>query len=266
MGYLLNPKYENIKTEKDQNALWIILNRPLQHNAINEALITELSEALDAAEKNTNVRSIVITGAGDKAFSAGVDLTMFSSITPAQAEELARMGQKAFAKIEELSKPVIAGINGLALGGGLELALACDFRVASEKAELGFPEINFGLIPGWGGAQRLARIVGMPKTKEMVMIGNRIMAAEALKIGLVNQVVNSKVFHEKTAEFAQNFSKKSPVALKYVKQAVNFGSQMPLEAGLRLEASLLGLATSTDEFKKALEDFKSRKKSAQEEK
>ncbi len=253
-------KYESIKLEKKQNALWIILNRPSKLNAINEALIAELSDALDSAEKDSSVRCVVITGAGDKAFSGGADLTMFSSVTPTKAEEIARMGQKTFTKIEELPKPVIAGINGFALGGGLELALACDIRVASENAELGCTEVTLGLIPGWGGTQRLVRIVGLAKTKEMVMLGIKLKADEALKIGLIHQVAYPKTLQNKITDLAESLCQKSPIALKYAKQVINFGSQVPLDIGLRLEATLFGLTASTNEFKEALEIFKSKNK------
>lgn len=266
MGYLLSAKHETIKLEKSKNVLWIILDRPSKLNAFNEALIAKLNVALDEAENDSTVRCVVITGAGDKAFSAGADLDVLSTMTPTKAEEFARMGQKTFAKIEELSKPVIAGINGYALGGGLELALACDFRIASENAELGCSEITFGLIPGWGGTQRLVRIIGVARTKELLLLDNVIKTDEALKIGLINHVVASKIFHKKTAEYAENLCNKSPTALKYIKHAVNFGGQMPFDAGFRLEASLMGLTVSSDEFKKAVKNFKTRKQPASEEK
>lgn len=250
--------YENIKLEKSKNVLWIVLNRPLKLNTFNEELIAELNVALDEAENDAEVRCVVLTGAGDKAFSAGADLNVLATMTSIEAEKFSRIGQRTFAKIEELSKPVIAAINGYALGGGLELALACDFRLASENAELGFSEINLGLIPGWGGTQRLTKIIGLAKTKEMLMLGTRLKAHEALKIGMINQVVKTKDLHQKITELAENLCSKSPSALKYVKQAVNFESRISTE-GYRLEANLFCSAFQTDEFKESLKNFKSKK-------
>jgi enoyl-CoA hydratase/3-hydroxyacyl-CoA dehydrogenase len=177
-----------------------------------------------------------------------------------KAEEFSRAGQKTFGKIEEMSKPVIAAINGFALGGGLELALACDFRIAAEHAELGSPEIMLGLIPGWGGTQRLVRIVGLAKAKEMVMTGVRLKADEALRIGLVSKVVHYEKLKDEVRELTKKLSDGPPVALKYAKHALNFGSQVPLETGLRLEAGLMGLSFSTEDLKEGVEALMSKRK------
>jgi enoyl-CoA hydratase/3-hydroxyacyl-CoA dehydrogenase len=252
--------YETVKVEREESVLWIILNRPHRLNAFNDVLMEELADALDTAEKDPSVRCVVITGEGDRSFSAGADVTMFPKATPVKAEEFSRMGQKVFSKIEEMSKPVIAAINGFALGGGLELALACDFRIAAEHAELGSPEINLGLIPGWGGTQRLARIVGLAKAKEMVMLGNRLKAEEALKIGLVHKVVHFEKLRDEVRELAKKLSEGPPVALKYAKFALNFGSQVPLDAGLRIESGLMALTFSTEDLKEGVEAFMSRRK------
>jgi enoyl-CoA hydratase/3-hydroxyacyl-CoA dehydrogenase len=159
-----------------------------------------------------------------------------------------------------MSKPVVAAINGFALGGGLELALACDFRIAAEHAELGSPEIALGLIPGWGGTQRLVRIVGLAKAKEMVMLGIRLKADEALKTGLVHKVVNYEKLKDEARALAQKLADGPPLAMKYAKQAVNFGTQVPLEVGLRLESGLMGLTFSTEDLKEGLEAFMARRK------
>jgi enoyl-CoA hydratase/carnithine racemase len=160
------------KLKEEQNLLWIILNRPHRLNAFNDVLMEELADALDVAEKDPSIRCLIITGEGDRAFSAGADVTAcFQRLHQFLLKNSQGLGQKVFGKIEEMSKPVIAAINGFALGGGLELALACDFRIAAEHAELGSPEIGLGLIPGWGGTQRLVRIVGLARAKEMVMLG-----------------------------------------------------------------------------------------------
>lgn len=256
----MSKAYDAIKIEREPNILWIILNRPQRLNAFNNVLMEELSDILDTAEKDPTVRCIIITGDGDTAFSAGADVTTFPRATPVSAEEFSRAGQKVFSKVEEIPKPVIAAINGYALGGGLELALACDFRIAAEHAELGSPEIVLGLIPGWGGTQRLVRIVGLPMAKEMVMLGTRIKADEALKKGLVNKVVHYDKLRDEVREMAKKLSAGPPLALKYAKHAINFGTQVPLDAGLRLEASLVGLAFSTEDIKEGLEAFMSRRK------
>jgi enoyl-CoA hydratase/3-hydroxyacyl-CoA dehydrogenase len=256
----LSKAYETVKVEREEKILWIILNRPHRLNAFNDVLIEEIADALDTAEKDPSIRCIVIMGDGDRAFSAGADVTMFPKATPVKAEEFSRMGQKVFGKIEEMSKPVIAAINGFALGGGLELAIACDFRVAAEHAELGSPEIALGLIPGWGGTQRLARLIGLPKAKEIVMLGNRLKADEALKVGLVNKVVHFEKLRDEVREMAKKLSDGPPVAMKYAKQALNFGTQVPMDTGLRLEAGLMGLTFSTDDLKEGLEAFMARRK------
>jgi len=256
----LSKSYETVKLERDQSTLWIILNRAHRLNAFNDVLIEELGDALDTAEKDPTVKCVVITGEGDRAFSAGADVTMFSKATPVKAEEFSRAGQKTFSKIEEMSKPVIAAINGYALGGGLELAMACDFRVAAEHAELGNPEISLGLIPGWGGTQRLVRLIGLPRAKEIIMLGTRLKAEEALKIGLVNKIVNYEKLKDEAREMANKLAEGPPVAMKYAKHAVNFGTQVPLEAGLRLEASLMALSFSTEDLKEGVEAMMAKRK------
>jgi enoyl-CoA hydratase/3-hydroxyacyl-CoA dehydrogenase len=256
----LSKAYETIKIERQDNTLWIILNRAHRLNAFNDVLIEELGDMLNTADNDPSVKCVVITGDGDRAFSAGADVTMFPKATPVKAEEFSRAGQKTFGRIEEMSKPVIAAINGFALGGGLELALACDFRIAAEHAELGSPEIQLGLIPGWGGTQRLVRTVGLPKAKEMAMLGIRLKADEALKAGLVHKVVHFDKLKEEVSALAKKLADGPPVAMKYVKYAVTFGSQVPLEVGLRLEAALMGLAFSTEDLKEGVEALMAKRK------
>ncbi|RLG99434.1 crotonase [Candidatus Bathyarchaeota archaeon] len=256
----MSKPYETIKIEREENIVWITLNRPHRLNAFNDVLIEELSEALDTVENDPSVRCVIITGEGDRAFSAGADITAFPKATPVKAEEFARGGQKVFSKIEEMSKPVIAAINGYALGGGLELALACDFRIASEHAELGSPEINLGIIPGWGGTQRLVRTVGLRNAKRLVMLGERIKADEALKMGLIDKVVPFEKLREEAKALAKKLAEGPPIAMKYAKHALNFGSQVPLDIGLRLEATLMALLFSTQDIKRGIEAFMSKRK------
>jgi enoyl-CoA hydratase/carnithine racemase len=256
----LSKAYETLKIEREENVLWIVLNRPHRLNTFNDVLMEELGDMLNTVENDPSVKCVVITGDGDRAFSAGADVSMFQKANPVKAEEFSRGGQKTFGKIEEMSKPVIAAINGYALGGGLELALACDLRIAAEHAELGSTEINLGLIPGWGGTQRLVRIVGLAKAKEMLMLGNRLKADEALKIGLVHKVVHFEKLKDETRAIAKKLSDGPPVAMKYAKHAANFGSQVPLEVGLRLEAALMGLTFSTEDIKEGVEALFSKRK------
>lgn len=256
----MSKTYETIKVEREKSIVWITLNRPHRLNAFNDILMEELAEALDTVENDPSVRCVIITGEGDRAFSAGADVTTFPKATPVSAAEFSRKGQRVFSKIEEMSKPVIAAINGYALGGGLELALACDFRIASEHAELGSPEINLGIIPGWGGTQRLVRVVGLANAKRMVMLGDRIKADEALKMGLVDKVVPFEKLRDEARALAQRLCEGPPIAIKYAKRAVNFGSQVPLDIGLRLESTLMGLLFSTQDVKRGIEAFMSRQK------
>jgi enoyl-CoA hydratase/3-hydroxyacyl-CoA dehydrogenase len=256
----MSKAYETIRIEREDRIAWIVLNRPHRLNALNSVMMEELLDALTTIDNDPGVRCVIITGEGDRAFSAGADITAFPKATPVMAEELSRKGQKVFSTIEELSKPVIAAINGYALGGGLELALACDFRIASEHAELGSPEINLGIIPGWGGTQKLVRIIGLRNAKRLVMLGERLKAEEALQLGLVDKVVPFEKLREEAKSLAQKLCNGPPIGLKYAKYALNFGSQVPLEVGLRLEAALMALLFSTNDVKRGIEAFMSRSK------
>ena len=190
--FCMSKPYETIQVEREQSVVWITLNRPHRLNTFNDAMMDELSEILDTIEEDASVRCVIITGKGDRAFCAGADIGSFAKVTPVMAAEGSRKGQETFSKAEKLSKPVIAAINGYALGGGLELALACDFRIASEHAELGNPEVKRGIIPGWGGTQRLVRIVGLPNAKRLVLVGDRVKADEALEMSLIDDNQNNR--------------------------------------------------------------------------
>lgn len=252
-------EFETIKVERDGHLLWITLNRPHRLNAFNDVMLEELNAALDMAEQDEGVRCVIITGEGDRAFSAGADLTMFPKLTPAKAVEAAKMGQRTFARIESFPKPVVAAINGYALGGGLELAMACDFRVAAEHAELGNPEIKLGIIPGWGGTQRLVRLVGLAKAKELAMLGDRISAEEALKIGLVNKVVPYEELRDAARDLAKRLADGPPVALRLIKQALNYASIIPVDVGTWLEAGFFGVLFSTKDMREGIEAFMSKR-------
>jgi len=247
--------YETIKTKKEQTTTWITLNRPDKLNAINATMLQELSEALDTTEKDTNVRCVIITGKGEKAFSAGADITELQKLTQETAAEFSRKGQQVFSQVETLSKPVVAAINGYTLGGGLELALACDFRLASDHAELGFPEMKLGIIPGWGGTQRLAWTVGVAEAKRLIVLGDRVKAEEALNMGLVDKVVPPNKLKAEAEALANRLCECPPTALKYAKHAINSGTQGSLEAGLKKETDFFALLFSTKETKEKIDSF-----------
>jgi len=247
--------YKTIKLKKKQHTAWVTLDRPDKLNAINAVMLQELSKAIDNLKEDANVRCVTITGEGQKAFSAGADLTELRKLTPQTAAEISMNGQQVFTKLETFSKPVVAAINGYALGGGLELALACDFRLASSNAQFGCPEIKLGIIPAWGGTQRLPLIAGLANAKRLIMLGDRVKAEEAKKMGLVDNVVPQKELEAKTEALAQKLCEVSPVALKYVKLAINSGTHRPLDFGLKKEREFFTLLFSAKETRNKIEDF-----------
>ena len=223
-------------------------------------MMNEFISALNDFDADKEVKCIIVTGAGEKAFSAGADVTSFTGITPSMATDASMRGHELTARIEGIGKPVIACINGYALGGGLEVSLACDFRIASESAQMGATEIKLGLMPGWGGTQRLARTVGLAKAKELIMIGDRITADQALQIGLVNKVVPLAKLVEETKAFAKKFVDGPPVALKAAKHALNYATQVPLEIGLKFESEAFGIVLSTKDVMEGVSAFMSKRK------
>jgi enoyl-CoA hydratase len=232
--------YENILVEGKENYAVITLNRPKVLNALNQKLMAELGAAFDKLGADESVRTIVLTGAGDRSFAAGADIGEFNVLPSASAAaEFARQGQAVMNKIERLPKPVIAAINGYALGGGCELAMACDIRIATDTARLGQSEINLGIIPGYGGTQRLPRLVGKGAAKLLCLTGDRITAQEALHLGLVDKVVPAADLQ------AEAEAGKAPVAAAIIKQAINVGTEGTLADGLAFEAAQFGLAFDT---------------------
>ena len=246
--------------EKEEGILWVTLNRPHRLNAVTLEMADELSHALDEAEADKDVRCVVMIGAGDRAFSVGADVTMFAGMTPVAAIDGSMKGQDLTRKIESLSKPVIAAINGFCLGGGLELAVACDFRIAAEHAELGQPEIRLGVLPGWGGTQRLARTIGLAKAKELIMLGDRIPAQEALRIGLVHKVVPMQKLKEESKSLAKKFVDGPPIALKLAKHSLNFGTQVPFDIGLKIESEAFGILSATKDVIEGVSAFMEKRK------
>jgi enoyl-CoA hydratase len=243
--------------EKSENVALITLNRPDQLNAVNREMLSELQQAFGELEKDNSVRTVVLTGAGEKAFSCGADLKggLFSSDTSrSEARQLAKTGHAVCTKIENLGKPVIAAVNGLALGGGCEIAMSCDIVLAAEGARFGQPEINIGLIPGWGGTQRLPRLVGLNVAKEMVFTGKMIDAKEAQSMGLVNKTIPAQAFRSDVLKFAKQLSEKSPIMLRLAKRAINF-SRKDLEEGLAEELTAFSNCFETEDYKEGITAF-----------
>ena len=253
-------EFKNTLYEKAEGIATITINRPDALNALNEETISELLARFEDAENDENVKVIVLTGMGDRAFCAGADLNMMKGASPVRGTELAKHGQHLGNRIEALGKPVIAAINGYALGGGIEIAMACDIRVASENAQMGQPEINVGLIPGWGGTQRLPRCVGKGMAKEMIFTGKRIDAKTAERLGLVNMVVPADQLKAKVKELATELSGKPPIALKLCKTLINNSTETHPDIGLFQEAEAFGLVASTEDFNEGVTAFLEKRK------
>ncbi|GMX61105.1 enoyl-CoA hydratase-related protein [Paenibacillus elgii] len=233
----------------------VTLNRPKALNALNAQTLRELEWVLQEVERNPQARVAIITGAGDKAFAAGADIGEMKGKTPLEARRFAQLGQSVFAGIENLDKPVIAAINGFALGGGCELAMACDIRLASENAVLGQPEINLGLIPGFGGSQRLPRLIGKGMAKELLLTGNSISAIRAAELGLVNDVYPQEELLPKAHKLAAQIMAKSRVAVSLLKKAVNEGMEMDENKAYAFEAELFGLMFAAEDSKEGIHAF-----------
>lgn len=253
-------EFRNLLYEKSGGIATITINRPKALNALNEETIPEFLSSLEDAEKDENVRVIVITGAGEKAFCAGLDLKTVMDISVIKAVETSRLGQKLTLAIEELGKPVIAAINGYALGGGLELAMACDIRIASENARIGQTEVNVGLIPGWGGTQRLPRLVGKGIAKELVFTGKMIDAKTAERIGLINMVVPPEKLKSAVEELSKVIMSKPPIAIKLAKELINRSIETDLGTGLVHEAEAFGILASTEDYREGVSAFIEKRK------
>jgi enoyl-CoA hydratase len=232
----------------------VTLNRPEKLNALDRKMRQKLKEVIDKVEESGNLRVLIITGSG-KAFAAGADINELLQRDSLSAHEAGKLGSELFTKIEDLEIPVIAAVNGYALGGGCELAMACDIRIASEKARFGQPEINIGLIPGAGGTQRLPRLVGLGIAKKLVLTGEIIDAREALRIGLVDEVVEHDMLMKRAMEIAEKIREKSPIAVRIAKRALNAARDMSLRDGLKYELSLFSLLFSTEDAKEGMRAF-----------
>ena len=247
--------FENLLYEKRNGIGYVTVNRPEKLNALNRRTMDELRECFEGIERDDEGRAVILTGAGEKAFVGGADINELGVQTPVQGKETSVRGQKILDLIEHLGKPVIAAINGYALGGGCELALACTIRIASENARVGQPEVKLGLIPGYAGTQRLPRLVGKGRALEMVLSGDPIGAAEAYRIGLVNQVVSAKDLIATAEKLAQKILANAPLAVKFALEAVNHGLEMTEAEGQFLEANLFGLCCTTADMKEGTRAF-----------
>jgi enoyl-CoA hydratase len=239
--------FENLLCQTNSGIATITVNRPAVRNALNSATMRELEAALEQARSDDAVRVIILTGSGDKAFVAGADINELATLSPVEGRDYSLAGQAIFDFIENLGKPVIAAVNGYALGGGCELAMACTFRIASNNAAFGQPEVKLGIIPGYGGTQRLSRLVGPGQAAQLLVTGEMVPAAEALRIGLVNQVVPQAELLPTVEAIAKKIISNAPLAVKFCLEA--------LDRGMEMEATLFGLCCTTDDMKEGTTAF-----------
>lgn len=252
--------YENITITSENGIATISINRPTKLNALNKATIQELHVAFNTLEKEEEIRAIIITGSGTKAFVAGADIAEFAHFTVEEGAQLAAQGQEIlFNFIENLKKPVIAAVNGFALGGGLELAMACHFRIASENAKMGLPEVSLGVIPGYGGTQRLPQLIGKGRAMELIVTAGMIAAEEALRVGLVNHVVPQEELLDFCNSIAQKIIKNSPVAISQALKAVNANYAFEID-GYKTEIEAFGHCFGTSDFKEGTTAFLEKRK------
>jgi enoyl-CoA hydratase len=254
--------YRNLLYESAGGIARLTVNRPDKLNALDRATVQEIDAALTAFAGDDSIGALIVTGAGAKAFVAGADIGELAAQTPQGGRDYSLYGQGVLRRLESSGKPTIAAVNGYALGGGLELALACHVRIASETASLGLPEVSLGIIPGFGGTQRLPRVVGRGKALEMILAGEKINAAEALRIGLVDRVVKADDLLKEAEVLARTILSRGPVAVRCAIEAVDRGLEMSLAEGSFLEAALFGLLTTTEDMKEGMRAFIEKRKPA----
>lgn len=254
-------EFKNILYSKENNIARMVINRPEKMNAMNRATRLDMASALDHVRNDPSVKVLVLSGAGGKSFIAGSDLTELSAYTPLDMEQfMSTLAQSLYTQFEQLEKPVIAMIDGLCLGGGLEVALACDIRIASDRSKFGQPEILIGIMPGGGGTQRLTRLVGAGKTKEMMFTGKAIDAAEALSIGLINRVCPSEELEKTVMSLAQAVSLQSGLVLKWIKKSINVAQETSLRTGLDYEALAECLLFTSQDHNEGMKAFLEKRK------
>lgn len=253
-------EYTTILTELSEGILMITVNRPDKMNALNKTVIKELSSAMDDVYINPDIKAAILTGSGPKAFVAGADISEFTSLGAEEGSALAKKGQDlVFSKIENCPKPVIAAVNGFSLGGGCELAMACHFRTASVNAKFGQPEVNLGLIPGYGGTQRLTQLIGKGKAMELMMTGNMIDAEEAKSTGLVNHIYSAEELLQKTTELVRTIISKAPIAIQHIIHLTNIAARGD-ENGLQKEIDAFGELFATEDMKEGVTAFLEKRK------
>jgi len=252
--------FENLLIERDDAVAIVTVNRPKVLNALNAQTLTDLDNAIAAFKADSGVRAVVLTGAGEKAFVAGADINELAVQTPVQGKEHARRGQQIFDAIEQMGKPVIAAVNGFALGGGCELAMACTLRLAADTARFGQPEINLGLIPGYAGSQRLPRLVGKGVALEIMLTGDMVGAQRAYAIGLVNKVVPAAELMTEAKKLAHALAAKAPIAVRYIIEAVNQGLDAPFPVAESLETALFATIAASEDMKEGTRAFLDKRK------
>jgi enoyl-CoA hydratase len=254
--------FDNLLLERDAGMAVVTVNRPRVLNALDTRTMDELRRAALELKRDEAIRAVVITGAGEKAFVAGADIDQLATLTPDEAKAYALAGQHVFDLLENLGKPIVAALNGFALGGGCELALACTFRIAADTARLGQPEVKLGLIPGFAGTQRLARLVGKGRALDLILTGRMIDAEEAFRIGLVHRVVPSASLMTEARSLAASLSELAPVAMRYAMEAINRGAEVSFPEASFLEATLFGLLFSTADAREGTRAFLDKRKAA----
>jgi len=252
--------YENLILEKENEIAILYVNRPKFLNALNAQTLEELSRAIDEVQKDSDIKVLIITGAGDKAFVAGADINFMLPLSPAEGRYFSDMGEKVFRKLELMEKPVIAAVNGFALGGGCELAMACDIRLTAENAIFGQPEVGLGIIPGFGGTQRLPRLVGEGRAKELTFTADNINAEEAYRIGLVNHVYPVAELMEQAKKMAKRIAAKAPLAVGYAKFAIGKGLQVDIDTAMSIESDMFGMCCATEDKNEGLGAFVEKRK------
>jgi enoyl-CoA hydratase len=247
--------YANIVYEINEKSAWITIDRPERLNALNAETLGEIGSALESARRDESIHCVVLTGAGPKAFIAGADIQELARLTGTESYGYTRSGQAVISAVEQFPKPVIAAINGYALGGGFELALAAHIRFASTTAQMGLPEINLAIMPGWGGTQRLPRLIGKGRALELILSANRIAAEEAFRLGIVNKVFAPDALIPETRKFADLLATKPPVAARAILDSVNMGLNVALDEALKYEAALFGVCRASEDSTEGLNAF-----------
>lgn len=255
-------EYNTLLLEKKNGIGTLTINRPKNLNALNKEVLEELTQVLKAIEKAEDIHVLIVTGAGEKAFVAGADIKEMKDKNAIEGRDFSTLGNAAFSQLENLRQPTIAAVNGFALGGGCELAMSCDIRIGSVNAKFGQPEVGLGITPGFGGTQRLSRLVGLAKAKELIYTAKTINANEAMSIGLLNQLVEAADLTAEAEKMAQAIMKQSPLAVEASKKAINRGYEMDLVHGLEMEAEMFGALFATEDQKEGMTAFTEKRKAA----